>query len=59
MLHWLVALLFFAALVVPLWKVLPRAGLPAALALVGLIPFGAVVLWWVLAFRRWPGDTQT
>ena len=53
----LIGLLISAALfVVPLWLLLPRAGLPAPLALVGIIPLGAVVLLWVMALKRWPGD---
>lgn len=53
----LIGLLVSAVLlVVPLWMLLPRAGLPAPLALVGIIPFGAIVLLWVMALKRWPGD---
>ena len=45
-----------ALFVVPFWKLLPRAGIPAPVALVAAIPFGAVVLLWVMAFKRWPDD---
>ena len=43
-------------LVVPFWFILPRAGMPSALALIAAIPLGAIVLLWILAFRRWPSD---
>ena len=43
-------------IVVPFWMILPRAGIPAPVALAAIIPFGAVVLLWVLALRRWPDD---
>lgn len=43
-------------LVVPFWMLLPRAGLAPQWALAAVIPFGAIVLLWVLALRRWPGD---
>ena len=43
-------------LVVPLWMILPRAGMASPIALVAIIPFGAVVLLWILAFKRWPND---
>ena len=46
------ALLF----VIPLWRILPRAGLPQQAALAAFIPFGVLVVLWVLAFRRWPLD---
>jgi uncharacterized membrane protein len=42
--------------VIPMWRILPRAGIAAPWALVSVIPLGALVLLWVLAFRRWPGD---
>ena len=45
-----------ALLVVPFWMLLPRAGLAPQWALVAVIPLGAIVLLWILAFRRWPGD---
>ena len=53
----LIWLLIIAALtIVPFWKILPRAGLSPWLALVTIIPLGTLVLLWVLAFKRWPGD---
>ena len=53
------AIAFFISailLVVPLWFILPRAGIPASVSLVAVLPIGAVVLLWVLAFKRWPQD---
>ena len=41
---------------VPLYRLLPRAGLNPNLAILGAIPIVGTVLLWVLAFRRWPGD---
>jgi hypothetical protein len=37
--------------VVPFWRILPRYGFPNVLALVALIPFGAIGLLWLIAFR--------
>jgi hypothetical protein len=45
-----------ALTVVPLWRILPRAGLAKQWALAAALPLGAVVLLWVLAYRRWPMD---
>ena len=56
MFHWFVFAIALASFIIPLWKILPRAGLPPALALVCLVPLGMVVLWWIVAFKRWPGD---
>ena len=45
-----------ALFVVPFWMLLPRAGMAPQWALVAAIPFGAIVLLWVLALKRWPDD---
>ncbi len=42
---------FAVLLVVPFWRILPRHGLPSAVALVAIIPLGALVLLWVIAFK--------
>ena len=43
-------------LVVPFWFLLPRAGIPAPVALVAFIPICAIILLWVLAFKKWPSE---
>lgn len=48
----LIWLLIFAALVViPFWKILPRHGIPSWVALIAVIPLGALILLWVVAFK--------
>lgn len=42
--------------VIPLWRILPRAGIASPWALTAALPLGVLVLLWVLAFRRWPQD---
>jgi hypothetical protein len=37
--------------VVPFWKLLPKFGIPSWVALVSIIPLGALILLWVMAFR--------
>lgn len=45
-------LLIFAVLVViPFWRLLPKFGIPNWVALVSIIPLGALILLWVMAFR--------
>ncbi len=48
--------LFFAIvmavlLVIPFWRLLPQFGIPSWVALVSIIPLGALILLWVMAFR--------
>ena len=48
-------LLFFIIMailvVVPFWRLLPKFGISSWVALVSIIPLGALVLLWVMAFR--------
>lgn len=44
-------LIFAILLVVPFWRILPRYGIPAPVSLVAIIPLGALVLLWVVAFK--------
>ncbi|HKL55787.1 MAG: hypothetical protein ACX93P_12355 [Roseovarius sp.] len=37
--------------VVPFWRLLPKFGIPNWVALVSIIPLGALILLWVMAFR--------
>ncbi len=44
--------------VVPLYRILPRAGMNKNIAFVAAIPAAGMILLWVLAFRRWPAETM-
>ena len=48
-------LLFFIIMavlvVVPFWRLLPKFGISSWVALVAIIPLGALILLWVMAFR--------
>lgn len=48
-------LVLSALLVIPFWRLLPRYGIPAPVALAAVIPLGALVLLWVMAFKDEPG----
>ena len=43
--------IFAALIVVPFWRLLPKFGIPNWVALVAIIPLGALILLWVMAFR--------
>jgi len=47
----LVMLIFAVLVIIPFWKLLPKFGIPNWVSLVSIIPLGALVLLWVMAFR--------
>ncbi len=48
--YFLLSNLLLLVLVVPFWKMLPRYGYPAPLALITLIPVTVPILLWIVAF---------
>ena len=49
----LTGFLFLAVLlVVPFWRLLPNYGIPKWVSLLAILPVGALILLWVLAFRE-------
>jgi heme/copper-type cytochrome/quinol oxidase subunit 4 len=48
---WVGFLIVAVLLVVPFWRILPRNVIPNWVALVAIIPLGALVLLWVVAFK--------
>ncbi len=38
------------------WKLLPRAGMTPYWGLLGLFLPASIILFWVVAFKRWPND---
>lgn len=43
--------IFAALVVIPFWKILPKNGFPAPLALLAILPVGVVILLWMIAFK--------
>ncbi len=54
--HWTVLLLFSAVWIIPLWRIVGKAGFPPVLALLALVPVLNLVMFWVFAFVRWPTE---
>lgn len=54
--HWTVLLLLSAVWIVPLWRIVGKAGFPPVLALLALVPVLNLVMFWVFAFVRWPTE---
>jgi hypothetical protein len=44
-------LIFAALIVIPFWRLLPDYGLPRWVAVLAVLPFVALILLWVMAFR--------
>ncbi len=47
---WFWMILAAALVVIPFWKLLPKHGMPAVLALLAIFPPIALILLWVVAF---------
>ncbi len=45
------ALILAALTIIPLWRLLPKFGIPSWVALIAIIPLGVIILLWVMAFR--------
>ena len=46
-----VVLIVAVLMVVPFWRLLPRFGIPAWVSIFSIIPLGALILLWIMAFR--------
>lgn len=55
--HLITGFVFLAVLlVVPFWRILPRHEIPKGFALLAVLPLGAVILLWIVAFRDAVGN---
>ncbi|MHA3980267.1 hypothetical protein ACW9UR_21570 [Halovulum sp. GXIMD14794] len=56
LMSWLIGAILLG---VPLYKLLPRAGMNPLLALSAVIPLAGIIVLWIVAFRAWPGDNPS
>ena len=49
-------LFFWLMFLVPLWRIISKAGYSGAWALVSLIPFINILALWIFAFAKWPNE---
>ncbi|CAN7366589.1 hypothetical protein [Acidovorax sp. LjRoot117] len=58
--HWIIVLAMavplLALFIVPLWRILQRAGFNGALSLLMFVPIVNMLLLWFVAFSKWPSD---
>lgn len=54
--HWIVLLFFLSVYIVPIWRIVSKAGYSGAWSILSFIPVLNVIMLWVFAFSRWPND---
>ncbi len=52
--HWLIVALYIAILVLPVAKILSKAGFSGWWSLLAVVPIVNLICLWVFAFVRWP-----
>jgi hypothetical protein len=56
--HWIVLLFFTGIFVVPLWRIISKAGYSGAWSLLCFVPFLNLIMLWVFAFAKWPNSSN-
>jgi len=54
--HWLILLFVLAIYIVPVWRILTKAGYSGLWSFLSFIPLLNVIMLWVFAFSRWPNE---
>lgn len=54
--HWLIVLFILATYIVPVWRILTKAGYSGAWSILGFVPLLNIIMLWIFAFSRWPRD---
>ena len=52
--HWLIVAFYIALLVVPIARILGKAGFSGWWSLLAILPIVNIICLWVFAFVRWP-----
>ena len=60
--HWLFLLVFLLVgvvlYIIPVWRIVSKAGFHGAFALLMLVPVVNIVMLWVFAFVKWPVERR-
>lgn len=54
--HWAIVLFIICTYLVPVWRIVSKAGYSGAWSLLSFIPLLNVIMLWVFAFSSWPRD---
>jgi len=52
--HGFGVLFFWVIFLIPVWRIISKAGYSGAWSLVSLIPFVNIIALWIFAFAKWP-----
>jgi len=52
--HVVIVVLYILIFVIPVWKIVSKAGYSGAWSLLVVIPVLNIIVLWVFAFSRWP-----
>ena len=53
---WFFWVLYAILVVIPYWRIFPRAAWPSWMAILMSVPILNIILLWTLAFKKWPDD---
>jgi hypothetical protein len=56
--HWIILLFITGIFVVPLWRIISKAGYSGAWSLLCFVPFLNLIMLWVFAFAKWPNSSN-
>ena len=54
--HWLIILLILSIYLVPVWRIVSKAGYNGAFSLIGFVPVLNIIMLGVFAFSKWPNE---
>jgi len=52
--HWVVVLMMIVGFAWPMWRIVGKTGYHPALSLLSWVPLANILLFWYLAFAKWP-----
>jgi len=54
--HWLILFFVFSIYIVPVWRIISKAGFSGAWSLLSFVPILNLIMLWVFAFSTWPRE---
>lgn len=54
--HWFILFFVFSIYIVPVWRIISKAGFSGAWSLLSFVPILNLIMLWVFAFSTWPRE---